>query len=305
MMKTRSMTKVSAVCAFALMSAMQVSALVACGNKNKDDAAEEEDTASTASTANTAKGSTGAATSGGGTAMGSSGSGEAPKPTGSTADTNSTAPKAAIEPHVKAELDNKPDGTTGGALVLAKDAKASIMVPTAWKQEAKGDVSTALAGDGKSGVAASAYDGSNPKLDAAAAAIGLTGCTWGTIENVTAGKDKLAANAADGVCTRNGAQVHTAYLADLTDNFVTVGFWETDMKSVFDNMRSITKVVVGDSNALKPCCDAIKGNMASAPPQQKLIYAAAAAACDAASKNGQGIAAVRGALGALNVAGCK
>ena len=283
-MKNRSITQ---VCAFALVAVLGCT-FTACSNKPKDDAgAEEEEAAATTGTAATvAKGTTGATTGG-----------EQPKPTSDTTTSTGTgaaAPtKAAIEPHVKAELDGKTEGTKGDAL-LAKDAKASVQVPSTWKKEAKGDIQTASAPDGKHAVAVSAYDGSAPKLDAAAAAIGLTACTWSAVENVTVGKDKLAGIAADGVCTRNGASVHTAYLGDLTDNFVAVGVWDNDMKSVFDSMRSIAKVAEG-VDPIAACCNALNGNMQSAPPQQKIIYAAAIAACNGLKGNPQG----RAALGAV------
>lgn len=292
-MKNRSITK---VCAFALVAALGATFITACGNKNKDDAgAEEEEAAATTGTASTvAKGTTGGGTTSGG---------EQPKPTSDTTSSSGSGagtaapPKAAIEPHVKAELDGKTDGTKGDAL-LAKDAKATVQVLGAWKKEAKGDIQTATAPDGKHAIAVSAYDGSVPKLDAAAAAIGLTACTWGTVENVTVGKDKLAGIAADGVCTRNGASVHTAYLADLTDNFVTVGVWDNDMKSVFDSMRSIAKVAEG-TDPIAACCNALNSNMQSAPPQQKIIYAAAIAACNGLKGNPQGRAALAGVRGLL------
>lgn len=291
-MKNRSITQ---VCAFALVAALGCTLTMACSNKPKDDAgAEEEESAAPATTSTAAKGSTAAATTGGG---------EQPKPTGDTSSSSgsgtptATPPKAGIEPHVKAELDGKTEGTKGDA-ILAKDAKASVQVPSTWKKEAKGDVSTASSPDGKQAIAVSAYDGSAPKLDAAAAAIGLTGCSWGTVENVTVGKDKLAGIAADGVCTKGGAQVHTAYLGDLTDNFLVVGVWDNDMKSVFDNMRSIAKTADGP-DPIAACCNALNANMQSAPPQQKLLYAAAIAACNAAKGSAQGRAALAGIRGAL------
>lgn len=288
-MMNRSITQVSA---FVLAAALGCTLTMACSSKPKDDAgAEEEESSAPATTSTAPKGSTAAATTGGG---------EQPKPTSSAptpADTGTgTAPKAAIESHVKAELDGKTEGTKGDA-ILAKDAKASVQVPSTWKKEAKGDVSTASTPDGKQAIAVSAYDGSAPKLDAAAAAIGLTACTWSAVENVTVGKDKLAGIAADGVCTKGGAQVHTAYLGDLTDNFLVVGVWDNDMKSVFDAMRSIAKTADGP-DPIAACCNALNSNMQSAPPQQKLAYAAAIAVCNGLKGNPQG----RAALGAVRTA---
>ncbi|MFO0618135.1 MAG: hypothetical protein U0414_36420 [Polyangiaceae bacterium] len=288
-MKNRSITQ---VCAFALVAALGCTLTMACSNKPKDDAgAEEEDTSSPPPTSTTPAANKGSSAA-------STGGGETTKPTSTTpAPTESgtaTAPPAAgIEAHVKAELDGKTEGTKGDA-VLAKDTKASVQVPSAWKKEAKGDVSTATSADGKQAIAVSAYDGSAPKLDAAAAAIGLTGCKWGTVENVTVGKDKLAGIAADGVCTKGGASVHTAYLGDLTDNFLVVGVWDNDMKSVFDSMRSIAKTADGP-DPIAACCNALNSNMLNAPAQQKLIYAAAIAACNNLKGNAQG----RAALGAV------
>lgn len=52
-------------------------------------------------------------------------------------------------------------------------------------------------------------------------------------------------------------------------------------------------------NPIAACCAALQGNMASAPPEQKLIYGAAVAACNAARSNPNAagaLAQVRAAL---------
>lgn len=62
-------------------------------------------------------------------------------------------------------------------------------------------------------------------------------------------------------------------------------------------------------NPIAACCNALSGNMASAPPEQKLMYAAAVAVCNGARSNPNAAAAlaqVRAALRSANVpASCR
>jgi hypothetical protein len=55
---------------------------------------------------------------------------------------------------------------------------------------------------------------------------------------------------------------------------------------------------------VRACCNAIAGNMKSAPPDQQFAYASALATCNAAAASGQGrqaLAAVRSALKSAGV----
>lgn len=276
--------------------------VAACGNKNKDD--DEESSAEPTTT--TAKTSAPAETSKSGTSSSSGGA------TTTDTSTASNPPKGAIEAHVKAELDNRSDGATAGNKVVPTGAKALFTAPTELAaQPAKGDLSISQTADGKTIVAASGYDG-DAKRDLAAASLGLTNCQWNPAESISVGKDKLAATAADGLCTKGSAQMHTAYFGDTAENLLVFGAWDAaggDMKKVFDAMRSTQKAAAGDASGIAACCDALRQNAKSAPLQQQGFYMAAAGACDALRNNPQGrqaLGQVRAALmGASMPAACK
>jgi len=213
---------------------------------------------------------------------------------------------------VKAELDNRSDGVTGGKSMSPSGAKATFMVPNDWTvQPPKGDTTMANSADSKTFVATGPYDG-DAKRDAAAAALGLTNCQWNSPESVAVGKDKLAATAADGLCSKGTAQFHTAYFGDAADNLLVLGAWDNaggNMKAAFDSMRATAKIAAGDASGIGPCCDALRGNAKSAPLQQQGFYMAAAGACDALRSNPQGrqaLGQVRALLmGASMPAQCK
>lgn len=213
---------------------------------------------------------------------------------------------------VKAELDNRSDGINGTAVNVA-GAKAAVQAPSNWTAGKGGDAQTYTAGDQKARIAATSFgaDGPAKKLEAAATAAGLTGCTFGTAENVTVGKDKLAGQAADGTCQRGAGTVKAAYMA--TEGLLVLGSWDDggDSVNVFGSMRSVTKAAggTGDASGIGACCAALRQNAKSAPPQQVGAYLAAAAACDAVRNNPQGkaaLAGVRAALAGANMPGaCK
>jgi hypothetical protein len=104
---------------------------------------------------------------------------------------------------IKAELDNRADGING-TTVSVPGAKATTVAAAGWKASKQGDVQVHAAPDEKARIAATSVGAEGPqkKLEAAATAAGLSGCTFGTAENVTVGKDKLAGQAAEGTCQR-------------------------------------------------------------------------------------------------------
>jgi hypothetical protein len=117
--------------------------------------------------------------------------------------TTETAPRpAGITPLVKAEVDNRADGIAGGQKVSVP-AKAAIDVPAGWTLT-KGETQVATSTDQKARVAVTNFgpEGPEGKLAGAATAAGLSNCQWAPPEPVTAGKDKLPGQVADGLCSR-------------------------------------------------------------------------------------------------------
>ncbi|NUP09575.1 MAG: hypothetical protein HOW73_26315 [Polyangiaceae bacterium] len=227
-----------------------------------------------------------------------------PAPTAATTET--AAKPAGIEPKVKSEVDNKPDGITNGNALTASNAKASIQSPKEWAVT-KGDTTVAKSADDKARVAVAGFgaEGPDQRMAAAAQAAGLTNCQWSTPpEQATVGKEKLPATVADGICTRGAGQVKAAMMA--SEQTLVIGSWDEggDQASVFNAFRSITKAKGGDG--LAACCAAIRQNAKSAPPQQAGLYIMAAGACENARKNpdtAKALAAVRSALAGANVPG--
>lgn len=228
-------------------------------------------------------------------------------PTGATTD---AAPKpAGIEPKVKAEVDNRPEGLAGGTKLNVANAKAAIDAPKDWKIT-KGETTVASSADDKARVAVAAFgpEGPNQRIPTATQAAGLSNCQWAPPENVTAGKDKLSAQVADGVCTRGAGQVKAAMMA--VEGLLVIGSWDEggDQANVFAAFRSVAKAAVG-TDALAACCAALRQNAKSAPPQQMGLYMMAAGACDSARKNPDSVkalAGVRGMLAGANVpASCR
>jgi hypothetical protein len=222
-------------------------------------------------------------------------------------------PTAKIEPRVKAEVDNRPDGITGTPVAVT-GATASLQAPTGW-QTAKAEFTTSTAPDQKAQIAVgnfAAAEGPTAKLPNAATALGLTNCTWNPPEPVTLGKTKLAATAADGMCTKGAAPVKAAYVAPTAEGLLVVGQWAEggDATNMFGAMRSVAKATGGgDPSGIAACCAALSQNSKSAPPEQQLAYGAAIAACNAAKNDPNGraaLSAVRAALGGAGApASCK
>jgi len=242
--------------------------LVACPEKEKDDKDEDDDKKPTKTSETTA-----------------------PTPPVSTTPapvTTETAPRpAGIETKVKAEVDNRADGITGVALPVA-GAKAALQTPTGWTTT-KGETTVVTAADQKARLAATNFgaEGADAKLPAAATAAGLSNCQWAGREPVVAGKDKLAGQVADGVCSRGAGQVKAAYMA--TEGLLVIGSWDEggDQANVFGSFRSVVKAAVG-TDSIAACCAALRQNAKSAPPQQIPFYTAAAGACDNLKSNPQG-----------------
>jgi hypothetical protein len=212
-------------------------------------------------------------------------------------------PEVKIEARVRAELDNRADGITGAPLAVA-GAKASMQSPTGW-QTTKGEFTVVASADKKSQLAARSFtpaESAASKLPAAATALGLTSCNWNPGENLSVGKSKLPASAADGLCTRGTAQVRAAYVAPTAEGLLVVGAWDADgdANAVFGSMRSINKAAGGDASGIAACCQALRQNAKSAPPEQQGGYIVAAGICEALKNDPNGRAAlgqVRAALG--------
>lgn len=195
-----------------------------------------------------------------------------------------TAKTFAIEPRVKAEVDNRPEGLSTGTALNFAGAKASIVAPKEWVVT-KGEATVSRSADEKARVAARSFgvEGADARVASTASAAGLTNCQWSTTEPAIVGKDKLAAMVADGICSRGAGQVRAARMA--TEGLLVVGSWDEggDSASVFGAFRSVKKAVVV-SDGLAACCNALRQN-AKASPAQAGMYLMAAGACDAARKN--------------------
>jgi hypothetical protein len=220
-------------------------------------------------------------------------------PAGSAPPPVSVAPAAppppAIEAHVRAELDNRPDGITGTPL-STPGALALLHTPAGWTP-VKGDFTVVSPADRKAQLAVGAVTGADTadtRLPAAVAALGLTECQWGPPEPLVLGKTKLAGLGADGVCKRGPLTVHTAYAAPTAEHLLVVGAWEPggDAAGVFGAMRSIARPPQGDPTGLAACCAALRQNARSAPPDQRHYLLTAAAMCDSMRHNPQGRAMI-------------
>jgi hypothetical protein len=232
-----------------------------------------------------------------------------PTPTGPSDIKVDTQPtKMTIQARVKGEVDARADGITGTPLA-ATGALAALQAPTGWTTAKSGDFNVAASADKKAQIAAGAVgaEGTTGKLPLAVTALGLTTCEWGTPEAVTVGKGKLAATAADGVCSRGATQVRAAYVAPNAEKLVAVGVWDEggDSASIFGAMRSIAKPTGGgDPSGIAACCSALRSNAASAPPEHQSSMLIAAGVCDTLRNDPAGKAVlgqVRAMLAGANV----
>lgn len=221
--------------------------------------------------------------------------------------TPSSAPKeVAIVARAKEQLDGKePDASHSGQALAVEGAKASFTVLSDWTL-GSAEVRTALSKDDKGRFAAIGHTDGDAKAkgEAAEKELKLTACRWSADEDITLGKDKLPTKVADGVCMRDKTVVRMirAVVSDADANIVALGGWDdgADDAAVLDTFRSLKK----GGGSIAACCDAISGNMASAPPNQKVGYAAALVFCRsvmASPEARQILAQVRGKLGGLSV----
>lgn len=203
-----------------------------------------------------------------------------------------TAEPAAPGEVVRPELDNREDGGTGNT-VTASGAKASIKVPSDWKKNVDGKITTLTAPDGKSRLAVTASTNPTEELDELANKAGVAGCEWQPPLTLTVGKDKLSTQAADGKCGGKPA----AYMA--TEGLVVFGSWDedADRNALFGAMRSVSKLVAGKGGVsrLVACCRVLAQNAKSQPMPQQGFMMQAAATCEAAARNNN-VAAVNAAL---------
>ncbi|MBM4377478.1 MAG: hypothetical protein FJ095_20570 [Deltaproteobacteria bacterium] len=209
----------------------------------------------------------------------------------------------------KTELDGKaPDeGWSGGTLAVSK---LTFTTAKGWASKS-GDFSVSAASDGSTGIAAGKYpDGAQPSSlrDAAAKALGVTDCSWATTETISLGKDKLAAQAADGSCKRDGKPAKAVFVATSGKdmNVLAVASWDDgkDSKAALNTLRSAKGAGGGgDSSGIAACCAAIKQNMASAPIMYQGAYAAAYGACNSAMSSPDGKKALGTVRSMLSMAG--
>lgn len=220
--------------------------------------------------------------------------------------------EVAIVPRAKEQLDGKERDPSHTGKPLAVDgAKATFTVLGDWTV-GTADVRTALPKDEKGRFAATGHaegKDTQAKGEAVEKELGLKGCRWAADEDISLGKDKLPTKVADGVCMRDKTVVRTirAVVADADANIVAVGGWDdgADDTAVLNTFRSLEKA----SGSIAACCDGIVSNMASAPPNQKVGYAAALVFCRsvmASPEARQMLGQVRGKLGGLSIpAACR
>jgi hypothetical protein len=228
---------------------------------------------------------------------------------------NSTAPTAltvdegtkdpAIEARAKAELDGKePDADYKGSTLAA--GKASFTSPDGWKT-VSGSFTATTAKDDKARFGA----GSGSDTDAAAKSLGLSDCKWNPTESISLGKDKLAADVADGLCKRGAGKAKAAYATLSAENVIAMGAWDADggdSKPVFNAFRSAKKASGGPGapGGLAACCAALAQNANVVPLNQKGAYLSAASVCRSAQGNPAAISMIMGALkGAKMPAVCR
>ena len=189
---------------------LSLAVLVACSSnteETKGGSETSEAKPTSTSTSKSTSSSTGAAPTG-------SSTGEPAPKTSATGVTIDSGPRpAGVDARVKTEVDNRADGITGTALAVA-GARASLQTPKDWKTT-KGETTLVAAADQKASLAIASYgtEGVDMKLTKVLTDAGLTNCQWAGPENVTVGKDKLPGQATDGVCTKDGAQQKTAWVA--------------------------------------------------------------------------------------------
>jgi len=212
-----------------------------------------------------------------------------------------------ITSRVKDELDNKDPASTEGTPFAVSGAAESFVIPTGWTNAKSGTFATAKSADSKAWFAGSNVatgENAQAKRDGAVAALGFTDCKWGSNIGIAIGKEKIAAQAADGVCKKGDATVPTAFIS--LPDLAAVGGWEegSEAKGIWSTFRNIKKAGKGgDSTGIAACCAAISQNMQSAPPQHKMAYQLALGACNAAKSSPQGRQALSGVRAALAGAG--
>ncbi len=188
----------------------------------------------------------------------------------------------AITALVKTELDGRKDGGATGAKLTIPGAQVSFQTVEAWKDGKSGAFVTSESADGKSRWAGGTSSGGR---DGASGALGLTNCQWNPDESATVGADELAATVADGICDRGAGKAKAASVTFGSQNAVAVGAWDDgggDSNAVMSIFRSAKKAATGGPpGGLAACCQALKQNSVSAPPEQKGAYLAAYGACQA------------------------
>jgi hypothetical protein len=234
-----------------------------------------------------------------------------PKPSSKPAQLEPDTPKPASG-RAASELDGGKEPSSDWTGTDLTAGRAKFVTGKDWKKSSKEGFTVYESKDGKSRFGAKGSSNPSGDLEAAAKALGLTDCKWGTAGSISMGKDNLAADVADGTCKRGAGEVNAVYAALSDEGSIAIGSWDSggDDKAVFDTFRSVTKAAGGKGlNPIAACCAAIQQNAASAPPQYKGVYIAAAGACNAAKSNpnvAAGLAAARAGLVGVKVpAACR
>ncbi len=234
-----------------------------------------------------------------------------PQPSAKPAKLEPDQPKPAGGGRAAQELDGGKTPADGFAGTDLGAGRAKFVAATDWKRSTAEGFTVFTAADDKARFGAKASTNPSGDLEAAAKALGLSDCKWGTTSTISMGKDNLAADVSDGTCKRGAGDVQAVYASMTDSGALAIGSWDAggDDKNVFESFRSVTKAATGGVDPIAACCAALMQNAASAPPQFKGAYISAAGACNALRNDPRGraaLASVRGSLGGAQVpAACR
>jgi hypothetical protein len=214
--------------------------------------------------------------------------------TEATAEPSASASSAPAMPAVVALAKEKLDGKTPepgrvGQTLAVTSAKVDFEVVKAWTIGSADEVEKATDDEARFGASAGGD---------VLAALELTDCTWGADEGIRLGKDELPTQVADGVCMQ-GKAAYRAIRAKIDvdgTEVVAIGGWKdgSEKDQVLETFRSAAKM-----RSVRACCSALTKSAVSAPANQKLIYTAAAAVCQAFVNTKDGREALRQIRGKL------
>ncbi|MFO0619084.1 MAG: hypothetical protein U0414_41225 [Polyangiaceae bacterium] len=219
------------------------------------------------------------------------------------------APRREAELDAVDELDGRVDALSAGDPMRLPSGGIHLLAPKTWVVAAGGDtdhpwVRAAPPTTGSTSVWLAPDHATEKDVLDATAQCGVTSCAWAPPRAVVVGIDKLQATVQTGACARDGAPVHAALLR-IPDAPLVLGVWTAREEglAVFGTMRAAARGTLATAS----CCAALSSAISSAPPAQKLLYAAASAVCNGSKANPGGASlSIQATLaGAPTPAACK